>query len=448
MMPALRKPQRERTGLGGRCLRLLATVTLLGALIGVAAPMAAQPISFRQAIELALRHSGTLRAASAERVRTEQQVKFERDAYYPSVYFGTSLGYSFGQPIAIAGQAPSIFNITHTQTVFNLATQSSIKAAKSDTRAAEIDYKNQADQVILDTALVYLELDSTQRRLAAAQQQKEAASRALYIAQQRQLEGVGSAVESQRAELAEARVELLIATLESNADTLRARLAMAIGRSAVELEIDPGSLPPPPPPAGEGELSQKAVANSLSVRLADERAHAAHERARAQHRMRYPAIDLAGQYAEFADFNNYSQYYQQFSRHNYSFGLNIRIPLFNLAQNATAAAADAAALKADAEAQTAREEAAAEAVRTRHSLRKLEAAARVAELEIKVAEANIDAVKLQIEQGAANPRDEEMARADVANRQVELLESQFNFQQAQLQLLRQTGELRDWALGK
>jgi outer membrane protein TolC len=441
MMPPFCKPRRNR-------LPWRALVWLLTALAGLAAPLAAEPISFHQAIELALRHSGTLRAAMAERVRTQQQVKIERDAYYPTVYFGSGLGYSFGQPIAIAGQAPSIFNITHSQTIFNLATQSTIKAAQSDSRAAEIDYKNQADQVILDTALLYTELDSTQRRLQAAQKQKEAAARALYIAQQRQQEGVGSAVDSQRAELDEARVELRIATLVSSADTLRARLAMAIGRPAMEMEIAPDSIPSPPAPAAEEQLSQTAVANSLSVRLADERAHAAHERAHAEHRMRYPSINLDGQYAMFAEYQNFSDYYLQFSRNNYSFGLNIRIPLFNLAQNAAAAAADAVALKADAEAQTARDEVAAEVVRTQHSLRKLEAAERVARLEMSVAQANIDAVQLEIEKGVATPRDAEMARADVANRQVDLLESQFNYLQSQLQLLRQTGELRDWALGK
>jgi len=164
--------------------------------------------------------------------------------------------------------------------------------------------------------------------------------------------------------------------------------------------------------------------------------------------MRYPSINLDGQYALFSEFNNYSQYYQRFSRNNYSFGVNIRIPLFNMEHNPAAAAAYAVAMKADAEAQTAREEAAAEMVRTQHSLLRLEAAARVARLEIDVAQANIDAVQLEIEQGVATPRDEEMARAAVASRQVQLLESQFDYLSAQVQLLRQTGELRNWALGR
>jgi len=57
-------------------------------------------------------------------------------------------------------------------------------------------------------------------------------------------------------------------------------------------------------------------------------------------------------------------------------------------------------------------------------------------------------VELQVQNGKANARDQEMARAGVASHRVTLLQTQFEFLRAQLQLLRQTGELRSWALGK
>ena len=40
---------------------------------------------------------------------------------------------------------------------------------------------------------------------------------------------------------------------------------------------------------------------------------APHDRARAEHRMNYPSIDFAGQYAEYATFNNYAQVLHEFS---------------------------------------------------------------------------------------------------------------------------------------
>jgi outer membrane protein TolC len=412
-----------------------------------AAPLCAEPIEFRQAIELALKHSGAIVAASAGRARAAERYRAERYAYIPTVVFGSGLGYSYGQPIAIAGQAPSIFNITHNQTVFNLATRESIKAAHSDSLAADIDYVDRTEQVILDTSLLYIELDSTRQRLAVAQQQKQAVDHAFYIAQQRQQEGVSSVLDTKRAELDSARVDLRIAELETTADVLRERLARVIGRAPAALETISESIPTAPPMRAEDDISSVALANSASVRVADEHLRAAQDRARAEHKKRYPSLDFAGQYAEFSTFNNYNVYYTHFSRHNYSFGMNLRVPIFDLAQNALAAAADAEALHAEADAQVARDKVAADAVSAQHSIRQMEAFIKVARLEFEVAQANIDAVQLQVQNGKANARDQELARADVANRRAALLQSQFEYLRAQLQLLRQTGELHGWALG-
>jgi len=427
----------------------LGSLPLLGVLLIAASSSMAEPVEFHQAIELAIKHSGIVLGAEADRSRAIRRYDAERYAYYPTVVFGSGIGYSFGQPIAVAGQAPSILNVTHTQTVYNAATKLNIKAAKTDFVAADLDYQDRTDQVALDTALLYIELDSVQQRLATAQQQKQSADKALYIAQQRQQEGVGSAIDSKRAELDAARVDLRIDELETNADTLRERLARAIGEPAATLTTVSSSIPAPPAPPAYEDTALAALANSISIRAADERVRAAHQRARAQHKVNYPSIEFAGQYALFAnELNNYADFYRKFSRHNYSFGLNFRIPLFNLSQNALAAAADAEALKAEADAEVLRSQVAAEAVRARHTIRHLEATARVSRLEYEVAQANIDAVKLQTEQGQAGAREQELAQADVAARQLLLLETQFDYLRAQLQLLRQLGGMREWALGK
>jgi multidrug efflux system outer membrane protein len=424
------------------------TVLMLFALLQLAAlPLHAEQIEFRQVIELALKHSGVMVAASADRARAAERYHEQRYAYIPSVVFGSGLGYSFGQPVAIAGQAPSLFNLTHSQTLFNFAARESVKAAHSDSIAANIDYLDRTEQVILDTSLLYIELDNTGQRLIATQQQKRTVDHALYIAQQRQQEGVGSVLDSKRAELDSARVDLRIAELETSVDVLRERLGRTIGRSPATLNTVSTSIPAAPPLPAEDDPSSVALANSASVRIADEHVRAAHDRARAEHKMKYPSIDLAGQYAEYSTFNNYDKYYKNFSRHNYSFGINLRVPIFNLSQNARAAAADAEAMHAEADAQAARDQVAADTVRSQHTIRQLEAAAKVSRLEFEVAQANIDAVQLDVQNGKANARDQELASADVANRQVLLLKSQFEFLQAQLQLLRQTGELRGWALG-
>jgi outer membrane protein TolC len=410
-----------------------------------AAPLSAEPIDFRRALELALKHSGAIMSATADRARAAERYRAERYSYVPTIIFGSSAGYSVGNPVAIAGQAPSIYNVTHNQSVFNLALQQQLKALHSDSVAADIEYVDSTEQVILDTALLYIELDSAQQRLELARSQKQSVDHALFIAQQRLQEGVSELIDTKRAELDSARVDLRIADLESSVDVLRERLARSIGVPPSSLEILSGSIPAAPSIRDEDDLASAALSNSASVRVADEHLRAAKARARAEHRVNYPSFDFTGQYAEFAPYLNYGT--TNHTNHNYSFGINLKIPILNLAQNARAAAADAEALHAEGEAQKVRDQVADDAVRAQHQVRQLQAQLKVSRLEYEVAQANIDAVKVQIQNGHATARDQEMANADVAGRQLLLLQSQFDFLRAQLQLLRQTGELRSWALG-
>ncbi len=426
----------------------LISLLILLLLITAALPLSAQSIEFRPAIELALKHSGVMLAASADRARAAARYRAEHAAYIPTVVFGSGLGYNFGAPIAVGGQFPTLFNVTHDQTVLNFSLRESIKAAHSDSIAANIDYLDHVEQVILDTSLLYIELDNTQQRLTAAQQEKESVDRALYIAQQRQQEGVGSVLDSKRAELDSARVDLRIAELETSLDVLRERLGRTIGRSPATLSTISDSIPSAPALLAGDDIASIALANSASVRVADEHLRAARDRARAEHKMNLPSINFGGQYNQYASFQNYAQYYRQFSNEAYSFGISLRVPILNFAQTAKAAAADAEALHAESDAQLTRDQVAADAVKTQHTIRQLEASTKVTRLEYEVAQANIDAVQLQIENGHASARDEELARADVASLQVALLQSQFEYLRAQLQLLRQTGNMRAWALGK
>ncbi len=419
-------------------------VTLL-ALALVATPLMAQQIGFREAVDRALKHSGNMKIATAERKKTADRYRAERAAFYPTVNFGLSPGYSYGVAVTVAGQVPAIYTVSHSQTVFNMAVVDTVRAAHVDTQAADIDYADRADQVVLDASLLYLELNSEEQQLQAARVQKQSLEHALYIAQQRLQEGVASLLDTKRAELDLARVDLRLAELETSSEVAREKLARLIGAAPATLQTDGSSIPAAPAPHSDQDLAAVALANSRSVQSADEHARAARLRARAEHRVNYPSINFSGQFAEFAPYLDYGLTYTP--NHNYSFAFNINIPLLNLSQNARAAAADAEAMRIEAEAQNTRDQVAADAVRALHTVRQLEAQAKVARLEYEVAQANIDEVERRVEAGQASAHDQETARADVAAQQVALLASQYESLRAQLQLMRQTGELRAWALG-
>ena len=129
--------------------------------------------------------------------------------------------------------------------------------------------------------------------------------------------------------------------------------------------------------------------------------------------------------------------------------MNLRVPIFDLAQNAVAAAADAEALHAEADAQTARDKVAADAVRAQHTLRQLEASARVSRLEYR-SRPGQHRRRASCRSSRATPTPAMRrwpAPMSPTGRSL-LLQSQFEYLRAQLQLLRQTGELHGWALGK
>src|SRR2546423_3397056 len=118
----------------------------------------AEPVTFRQAVELALRHSGTMAIASADQQRAHANYLELRNMYIPQVTLGSGLGWSYGYPMSIEGSAPTIFNVDTRQFVINAANQAFMKAAKLDWQATGVSVQDKRNEVILDTASAYTEL--------------------------------------------------------------------------------------------------------------------------------------------------------------------------------------------------------------------------------------------------------------------------------------------------
>ena len=95
------------------------------------------------------------------------------------------------------------------------------------------------------------------------------------------------------------------------------------------------------------DMPARAVANSLAVKLAEQKVASAEARATGEHKAAFmPTLDLAAQYAYLAKFNNYDLYYRNYQANNFSGGINLRIPIFNSVQRAKAQEADADAMMA------------------------------------------------------------------------------------------------------
>jgi outer membrane protein TolC len=413
----------------------------------VLAQDASKPLPFRTAIELALRNSAGSGVSRADLERVRATVSQTRDLFLPQVSLGAALGYSHGFPLSLEGSAPSLFNVNIQGLLINAAQRDYLKAAKSDAESTAAQNADRRNNIILETALDYIQLDLLDSSLAVHSQQQAAAAKYQDIITQRVQAGLDSQTELTRAKLAVARTRLEIAQTQVAADQLRYRLAQLTGLPENAIHTVTESIPQLPAVSQDENLAAQAADKDASVKAAEQMARAKEFRAAAERKQLYPTVDLAGQYALLARYNNYDQFFKTFERNNLSIGVVIRFPIFSAPQRAAANVARADATKAREEARNVKEQVSVETVRAQRSVQQLAAARDVAMLEHQLAEADIEATQAKIESGTASLKDEQNARVAEHQRYAAYLNSTFDLDKAQVQLLRQTGELESWALG-
>ncbi len=408
----------------------------------------AEPITFKRAIEAALRHSGTMAIANADQTKTYQDYLAVKDSYLPSVSFGSGIGYSFGIPLAIVGTAPSVFNVTTQQSIFDPALRKMIEAAKVDWKASDLDLVDKKNAVIMQTAIAYAALDNLASKLKILHEAQAAAQQAQFISQQRLKEGIDSELDLKKTQLASAQVMLSIVEAEAQADVYRDQLSQLTGFPAATIETVTESVPIAPDISQDPNVPGDAADSNPAVRLAFEKAKSAALKAKAEHNRLLPAFDFGSQYALLSTFNNYDQVYKKFTENNYTFGMNIRFNFLNFSQKATAASADADAIKAKKMAEIAKNDAELEALKLQRSLRQLAAAKDVAKLQWEISQAGVDATQAKVQTGQASARDEQAARLDANDRYAQYLDASQQLFTAQVQMLKTTGKIQEWALGK
>jgi len=159
-------------------------------------------------------------------------------------------------------------------------------------------------------------------------------------------------------------------------------------------------------------------------------------------------VYFVGQYGLLTTYNNYQEFFKQYQRHNGTVGVAIRFPFFNMSQRARAGAADAEAVQASHQAEEVKNKVSNETRRLQRDVAQLAAAREVARLEYQLARADVDAVQTKLQGGTATLRDEANARLAEGQKYSAYLDASYLVEQAQMQLLRSTGELEKWALAQ
>jgi outer membrane protein TolC len=140
-------------------------------------------------------------------------------------------------------------------------------------------------------------------------------------------------------------------------------------------------------------------------------------------------------------------FYAHYQANNATLGVSIQFPFFSSVQHQKAAEADADAIRAKRSAEATHNQVSEETLKLQRSVRQLQAAQEVAELESQVAQSNLDATQTRTDAGTATIKDLGEARAQADDRYLVLQDTNFELQRAQIGLLRSTGELEKWVNG-
>jgi len=431
----------------------LVRLFFLMALMVSVASAAAEPVSLKRIVQLALSHGTSAAIAEADQQRAFASYHELRNNYIPQLNVGSGLGKTDGFPLSLEGSAPSLITVTAQSALLNPALTDFIHAARAEYAVSALRTKDQRNQIIQDAVMSYVQLARWEERLTHLRDVEADAEKMQTAAAQRVKEGVDSEIEGAKARLSVARIRLRLTEALGSADVLREHLAGLTGLVATSIETDSSSVPALPAVKTEDlkqeeETRGRALSSNPALQAAVEHARAQYLRAKGEKKSLWPSIDFAAQYANLADFNNYSRFYQPgaFQPNNATVGVAIHFPFLNLAEHARVQEAGSDAYKAKREAEAARNQVSEETLRLQRAVAQMQAARDVAELEYEIAGKNLAVVPTRMDAGTATLHDLDDARSQASEKFISLQDITLELERSQLGLLRVTGDLEKWAL--
>jgi len=421
----------------------LASTSIVAA--GLASASAQVPLA--TVVQLAQRNSSAVHLAQANADKAAAAYSESRDAIFPSVSLASGLP-TFPQ-VGFTGTPPSIWSASVQSLVFGIPQKNYIKSANFALKASKANLKEASEQAALDASLAYIELDTVASELELIRQQREFASRLVLIEQQRAEAGIDPLSEVLEARLTAAQLRFKQVQLEAHSESLSAQIAALTGLPAASIKTDRRSIPEIPairantvPATIPGVEASQLM---LSSRLLQ---------AKGDHEINYlPQLAFGAQYNRMTTLlNDVNKYFKQdLPANNFSSGITIQIPIFNMVSHAKARESAADALKSKVEAEQASRENDVQIAKLSGTIRQLDALAEVASLKQQIAQEQLKAVLSQLELGNGSgsapqltPKAEQLARIDERQKAQDSLEAGLELAKARLGLLRSLGHISDW----
>jgi outer membrane protein TolC len=419
--------------------------------LGAAAVAARAQVSLRTVVEMAQSNSSQVKLAQADLQRAESALAQSRDAFIPSLSFGSGLP-AFPE-VGFTGNLPSIWDANVQSMVFSFTQLRYIQAARLAVKATKLNLEDTKEQVALDASTAYIELDTVDQEIAAAHQQESYANRMVEIEQQRVDGGVDPKSGLLQAQLAAAEVKLHRLHLETRAATLEKELSTLTGLPVGSIVPSRESIPEIPAVTGDGPAKKTPGLESAEV-MAKSRQRA--QRGDEDRTRMLPEIGFGALYNRNTTIlNSIDQYYaRKIPADNFSSGFSIRVPIFDFGLHDKARESAAQTLRARVEAEQAQQQNDVQIAELSGSLRELDTRAEIARLKQEIAAEQLESVVSQLELGngtsGANaqpqlsPEAEQQARVDERQKFMDALDAGLDLSKARLNLIRALGHMQDW----
>jgi outer membrane protein TolC len=429
---------------------LLVGLTIALALALVLAPAAHAQLSLATAVDLAIRHNPRVKGAEADVEKARAQVSESLDAYVPSITAGAGLGQAYG----FSPNPPTLATVSGGSLVYNASQSYYIKSAREGFTAARLSLEDVHEAVAQDTALAFIALVHDQQRAQVIAQQADFANSLVTIVQNRLDAGQDTQIDLTQAKLTAAELHLASMKAQDDTDYDREHLARLIDIPPATLIID-NNFPATPIPDAPGNATAHGYANS-GVASAFAAAGAKLNQATGLNRFRFrPELNLVAQYNRYATFTDSFGALQKLNgtikADEGVFGVQITLPFMDKERAAKAREAAADASRSFHDAEAAQLDALDGQSRIRHTLGEISAQAEVATLQQQLAQQQLDVLHQQLQSGTGDPnapqmtpKDEQKARIAERDKYLGVVDAGFQLHQAEIQLLRQTGNLEAW----
>ena len=414
---------------------------LLAAIGGLRAEILS--MTLRQAVEFALRQNPDIALARLDEEKARQAVSVAKDPFRPRLVVGSGMAASFGFPMSIDGNPPSIVQANASLYVFNRPQSYAVARAGEDVRGASIAVAGKRDEVAYRVTELFLDAERAVRIGALARRDAESQQRVLAVVQAQVREGRALPVAEKAAAYNLARARQLAEGVEADQAAAETALALALGLSA-EDRVRPveETRTAPVLPSSQEEAVRTAIESNQELRRLESQIAAKEFEIRGTRAERLPRVDLVAQYAMLARFNNYEDFYRKFQRNNGQLGVSFQLPLTTgpgLSARAAQSQLDVKRLRIDVT--NARNRLTSDIQQSFRDVKKAESGAELARLDLDLAREQLSVALAQMQEGRAALRQVEEARIVENQKWIAFYDAQYALERAQWNVARLTGAL-------